>query len=148
MSHAGASSTGSVLGVDVGTVRVGFAASDESGSLATPLAVLQRAGPGFWEEVQALVIQRSVRLAVVGLPRRADGGEGEAAAMARSFAASFSQHTGCSVELWDERFTTQQAKRAMLSGGASRSKRRQRVDAVAAALLLQSWLDRSSAPRR
>ena len=141
MSDAGAPSTGSVLGIDVGSVRVGFAGSDETRSLATPLVVLRRGGPHFWDEVNALVTQRSAGLAVVGLPRRAGGGEGEAAAMARSFAESFRQHTGCSVELWDERFTTQQAERTLLEQGLSRAARRERVDGVAAALLLQSWLD-------
>jgi putative Holliday junction resolvase len=70
-----------------------------------------------------------------------DGSEGEAAQEARRFAAEVERRTGMAVELWDERLTTVQAERTLVDAGVRRSRRRTRVDAVAAALLLQNWLD-------
>ena len=130
-----------VLGIDAGTVRVGVAASDPSLPVATPVAVLRRDAPRFWDSLLQLVRERGASHAVVGLPLRADGGEGDAAQMARTFAAELQRRSGCEVTLWDERFTSQQAERSLLQGGMRRRQRREHIDAVAATLLLQSWLD-------
>jgi putative holliday junction resolvase len=138
---------GCVLGVDAGTVRVGFAASDETQMLASALPALRRRDPRFWQRVEECIVAQGAVLAVVGLPRRADGGEGDAARMARDFAADLTARTGIPVVLWDERFTSQQAERALLAGGARRDKRRELVDSVAASFILQSWLDRHRAGR-
>ena len=78
---------------------------------------------------------------MVGLPRRLDGSEGEAAAAARALADEASRECGLPVEMWDERLTTVAAERALIAGGMRRQRRRETVDAVAAALMLQSWLD-------
>ena len=134
-------SRGRVLGVDVGTVRVGLATSDESRTVATPLATVQRGARDLWERVQAEATQRDVRLAVVGLPLRLDGTEGDAARDARHFADALQARLHLDVELWDERFTTALAERHLVSAGMRRGRRRRAIDAVAAALLLQSWLD-------
>lgn len=134
-------SRGRVLGVDVGTVRIGLATSDESRTVATPLATVQRGARDLWQRVQTEAAQRDVRLAIVGLPLRLDGTEGDAARDARRFAGALQERLHVDVELWDERFTTALAERHLISAGMRRSGRRRTIDAVAAALLLQSWLD-------
>jgi putative Holliday junction resolvase len=78
---------------------------------------------------------------VVGLPRRLDGSEGDSARDARSLADQMGSRTGLPVEMWDERFTTAAAERSLIAAGQRRARRREHIDAVAASLLLQSWLD-------
>ena len=130
------------LGIDVGTVRVGVAGSDPTGTIATPLAVLQRQPDSrLWPQLLAIIAERNPAVLVVGLPMRLDGSEGDVAADAREFAAGLERRTGLPVELVDERFTSAAAERSLIAQGASRRKRRDTVDAVAASLLLQGWLD-------
>jgi putative holliday junction resolvase len=130
------------LGVDVGSVRVGVAGSDETGTLATPLrTVPRRPAARLWRELRDVVEERCPERIVVGLPRRLDGSEGESAADARLVAGQLHERTGLPVELWDERFTTAAAERSLIAAGRRRAERRQTIDAVAASLLLQSWLD-------
>jgi putative Holliday junction resolvase len=132
----------SVLGVDVGTVRVGLAGCDPTGAIATPLETLPRRNePAMWARLDAVIAERAVTRMVVGLPRRLDGSEGEAAAMARAFGETAQRRTGLDIVWWDERFTTAAAERSLISAGARRDRRREKIDAVAAALMLQSWLD-------
>jgi putative Holliday junction resolvase len=130
------------LGVDVGTVRVGLAGSDETGTIATPLRTVPRQPAArLWAEVEQVVVARLPERIVVGLPRRLDGSEGKSAVDARGVAEQLHRRTGLPVEMWDERFTTAAAERSMIAAGQRRAKRRERIDAVAATLLLQSWLD-------
>jgi putative Holliday junction resolvase len=84
---------------------------------------------------------RQVERVVIGLPRRLDGTEGDAAEHARAFAAELQRHVTTPMEFWDERFTTTMAERSLIESGVRRRRRRQVIDAVAAAVLLQSWLD-------
>jgi putative Holliday junction resolvase len=134
---------GCVLGIDVGTVRVGVAASDPTQMVATPVATLARGGRhrDLWSRLSHEMEQRDAHTVVVGLPRQLDGSEGDAAANTRRFADELHQRTGAQVEFWDERFTTAQAERSLIAAGMRRQQRRAAVDSVAAALLLQSWLD-------
>ncbi|MDQ6846229.1 MAG: Holliday junction resolvase RuvX [Candidatus Dormibacteraeota bacterium] len=130
------------LGVDVGTVRVGLAGSDETGVIATPLRTVPRQPAArLWREVREVVEERLPARIVVGLPRRLDGSEGESAADARTVADQLHKRTGLPVEMWDERFTTAAAERSLIAAGQRRAQRRRAIDAVAATLLLQSWLD-------
>lgn len=130
------------LGVDVGTVRVGLAGSDETGTIATPLRSVQRVpAAAMIRGVMETVAEREPRCLVVGLPRLLDGSEGESAADARRIAGDLQRATGLPVELWDERFTTAAAERDLIASGMRRAQRRRTIDAVAASLLLQSWLD-------
>jgi putative holliday junction resolvase len=130
------------LGVDVGTVRVGIAGSDETGTIATPLRTVRRQPAArLWREVEEVVVDRLPERIVVGLPLRLDGSEGDSAVDARGIAEQLHRRTGLPVEMWDERFTTAAAERSMIATGQRRAKRRQSIDAVAASLLLQSWLD-------
>jgi putative Holliday junction resolvase len=136
------------LGVDVGTVRVGLAGSDETGLIATPLRTVPRQPAArLWREVAEVVHDRLPERIVVGLPRRLDGGEGASAVDARTLAEQLHQHTGLPVEMWDERFTTAAAERTLIAAGQRRARRREHIDAVAASLLLQSWLDSRGHPQ-
>ncbi len=129
------------IGVDLGTRRVGLAGADPTGTIATPLGILKRRHPRFWAELERTCAERECRLLVIGLPRRLDGAEGVAAAAARSFAADAQRRLGLPVEMWDEWLTTVQAERSLIAAGVRRSDRRGKVDAMAASLILQSYLD-------
>jgi putative Holliday junction resolvase len=132
---------GCALGIDVGSVRVGLAASDPTGTIASPVAVLQRGDRSLWRRLRQEGADRAAAAVVVGLPRRLDGSEGDAARDARSFAARAGRELRLPVVLWDERLTTVEAERSLIASGARRDRRRRTVDAVAASLMLQSWLD-------
>jgi len=134
---------GCVLGIDVGSVRVGVASTDPTQTIAQPLETLHRGSRrgALWPRLAAVIKERDVQRIVIGLPRRLDGSEGTAAADARSFALELEKHTDVPVEFYDERFTTAQAERSLIERGKRRAERRATVDAVAAALLLQGWLD-------
>jgi putative Holliday junction resolvase len=134
-----------VLGIDAGERRVGVALSDELRLLASPLTVLDR-GHGLAPVLEALVeVTRREGVAhfVVGLPINADGSEGRQARRARDFARLAERVVGVPVELWDERLSTRAAEDIIRSQGRSTRRLRQRggVDAVAAAVILQDYLD-------
>lgn len=135
--------TGVRLGVDVGTVRVGLAASDVDGILASPVATLARSQDGADQhEIAVEATRRAAIEVVVGLPRSLSGAEGHAAALARAYAGELGQRLGgLPVRLVDERNTTVSAHRALQAGGADGRARRTRVDQAAAAVILQSALD-------
>jgi putative Holliday junction resolvase len=134
---------GRILAVDPGSRRIGLALSDESRTLAQPLATLtRRAGkrPPVAQVVDA-VRRHGATAVVVGLPLDADGAEGDAARDARTFAADVGRRAGVPVALWDERFTTARALRTVRELGGSTRGRKGDVDALAATLLLQHYLD-------
>jgi putative Holliday junction resolvase len=133
---------GVTLGLDAGSVRVGLAATDPTATIAGPVATLSRRdGAALWDRVREEARARGAERVVVGLPRRLDGSEGEAAAAARALADEASRQTGLPVEMWDEWLTTVAAERALIEGGMRRERRRETIDAVAAAIMLQGWLD-------
>jgi putative Holliday junction resolvase len=137
-----------LLGIDAGTRRVGVALSDPTGTIAQGLAVLPRRS---WEQVLGAIADlaqaHGVEAIVVGLPLRLEGGEGEAAADVRRFAARLRAVVTVPVILEDERLTTAEVERRMVEADVRRSDRRARRDAVAAALILQKVLDRRRAGR-
>ncbi len=131
-----------VLGLDPGERRIGVAVSDPRGVIARPLTVIERRS--FKEDaarLRALVEARGVERVVVGHPVGMDGKTGTAARSARRYSNRLRAALGVEVALWDERLTTAEAERAMLSAGESRARRREVRDAVAAALMLQNYLD-------
>ena len=132
-----------VLGVDVGTRRIGVALSDPTGTIAQSLTVIPRTG---WRvvlgEIQRLVEAHGVERIVVGLPLRLDATEGDAARDARAFAARLAVSLPVAVVMQDERLSTAEAERVMVAQDARRRQRRQHRDAVAAAVFLQTYLDR------
>ncbi len=134
---------GRLLGVDWGERRIGIALSDETRALAQPLTTLtRRAGKRFpMREFLTLVEHHAVTGVVVGLPLDQEGAEADAAAAARALAADIARHSGRPVELWDERLTTARALRAVRAMGGSTRGRKDEVDALAAAVLLQHYLD-------
>ena len=141
-----AESRARVLAVDLGDVRVGVALSDPMGWTAQPLPTISaKAEGGPVGAVAALAGEHDVGTVVVGLPLHLSGEEGERARLSRSFAARLEKAApDLDVVLWDERLTSHEAKRLMIDGGDRRRRRRGRVDEVAAALILQSFLDARS----
>lgn len=131
------------LGVDPGTKRIGLAISDISGTIASPLTVLQRSKSKLHDlhELARIARAEEVDVIVVGLPLNMDGSEGPAARAAISEARRLATVVDVPVELHDERLTTVTADRDMLAAGLNAVQRRQVVDKIAAAIMLQSWLD-------
>ena len=132
-----------VLGIDLGSKRIGIAASDRSGTIATPLKVLQRSGslPADYKAIAELVVEEEAFAIVVGLPLNMDGSEGAAARNARIEAERLTTVVGVPVYVHDERRSTVEADRMMLERNMNAQARRKVVDKVAAAVILQSWLD-------
>ena len=129
------------LGVDYGTKRVGLAISDALGITARPLSVVSRST--VVAEVVNLVKEHDVGTIVVGLPTGLSGDEGMSASEARKLADELGAATGAEVILADERYTSRMADDALLESGMKRRKRRENVDKVAAAIILQDYLDRT-----
>lgn len=139
-------SRGRLLGVDVGSVRVGVALSDPDATLATPLTTLPRdAGGGTdLQTVVGLVAEHGVRAVIVGLPRHLNGTEGAAAQAARDWARDLRRRltdTAIDIRLVDERLTTVDAHRRLSEAGVPGRRQRGRVDTTAAVLILQNALD-------
>jgi len=132
-----------VLGIDVGTKRIGLAVSDPLGITAQPREIIVRDGQGSeWRRFVELVDELKPARVVIGLPFNMDGTEGEQAAAARLFAKTFSRKfPGVTVDFQDERLTTAATEKLLIDAGMRREKRRKSRDAIAAALILQTWLD-------
>lgn len=131
-----------VLALDLGSKTIGCAVSDAESVIATPLRTLPRRGGKADREAVAEVVQEvGAEALVLGLPTELSGREGPAALAARRFGEALSKALGIGVQYWDERFSTVAAERALLEADMSRKRRRQVVDHVAAALILQSFLD-------
>ncbi len=134
-------SAGRVLGLDPGERRIGVALSDTMGMIAQPYMVIDRRRRDLAATLRSLYEEQEVGTVVVGLPVSLSGEEGEAARRARAFGATVEEILGCEVVYYDERFTTVQAEDALLEAGMRRAERRERRDKVAAALMLQGFLD-------
>ena len=130
-----------VLGLDVGDKRIGVALSDEGRLIASPLTVIQSVGWGpDSREILRLMEEHGADLIVCGLPRNMDGSEGFQAEKVRRFMQVLIDR-GVPVLWMDERLTTVSAQRALIEGGVRREDRKKSVDKVAAAVILQAWLD-------
>ena len=131
-----------ILAIDPGTVRLGLALSDPSGTIAQPLSVLaRRSEPEDLKALVELVERHDVGIIVIGLPRLMDGRLDAAAQQAQAFGDQVARATGRPVAYWDERLTSVAAERYLIEQGKRRSKRRQEIDRMAATLLLQGYLD-------
>lgn len=133
--------TGRVLGIDPGERRVGIAVSDPGRVIASPLEVIDRRREDAAARVAELCGDHDIATIVIGLPIGLDGTEGTAAARARELGSRVTASTGRDVVYWDERFTTVTAEASLLEAGMRRDRRRDRRDMVAAAVILQSYLD-------
>jgi len=142
--------TGRLLGLDWGEVRIGLALSDETQTLATSLETLvRRKGKRFpMSRFMELVGEHAPVGVVVGLPLTGEGEEEESAASARRLAGELGARSGLPVELWDERMSTARALATIREQGGSTRGRRADVDALAAAVLLQHFLDARRASGR
>ena len=135
------------LGLDLGTVRIGVAVSDELGLAANPRTVLARkGGRADIEAVAKLCEVEQAEVVVVGLPLTPEGTVGPAAKRALAFAEALRRRLTIPIETWDERFSTAAVERVLLEGEVSRAKRKQVIDKQAAAFLLQGWLDAQRPP--
>ena len=137
-----------ILALDHGTKRVGVAVGDELKMIAQPLEYIP-AEPfgGFMARLKELIREKEVELILLGMPRNMDGSYGPAALRVQEFAAVLKQTIGVPILTWDERLTSAQAQRYLIQGKVRREQRKQKVDQMAAAILLQSYLD-SQGPNR
>lgn len=129
------------LGVDLGTRRIGVAISDTKGTIATPYAVLERTSDdNDAKAISEIAGLENAKQVVLGYPIMLDGSRGYAAMVTEAFAEKL-KAAGVKVKLWDERLTTAEAEKALKGRGMKGKARRAVVDKVAAAVLLQSFLD-------
>lgn len=134
---------GALIGLDPGTKTIGVALSDRRRSIASALRVIRRKKPAADMAELLTDIERQGACGIVlGLPLNMDGSEGPRAQSARAFARNLAARTDLPVALWDERLSTVAAERALLEADASRKRRSEVIDAVAAAYILQGALDR------
>jgi putative pre-16S rRNA nuclease len=135
------------LGLDLGSKRIGVALGDRSGTIASPLVVLQRSGSirRDHEAVAKLVVEEEADVVVVGLPLNMNGSLGPAAKSANAEAAALATVVGVPVVTFDERRTTVTADQAMIEANMRAQARRRIVDKIAAAVMLQNWLDAGGA---
>ena len=130
-----------ILGIDVGTVRIGISLSDPLGMIAQPLEVIQAKNQSPYPRIVELIEEYDVTKVVIGNPLQLNGESGLASQNVASFVTALEGHISVPIELWDERLSTAQAERAMITAGTRRKKRRQSIDKIAASLILQSYLD-------
>ncbi len=132
------------LGIDFGTVRIGLAISDPSGTIATPFATIDaRPVEAAVDQIERVAKEQNVDDIVIGLPLELDGREGFAVRRVRDFGRRVGERLGLTVHEWDERLTSVDAERSLIDARVRREKRRKVVDQVAAMLILQAFLDRT-----
>ena len=131
-----------ILALDHGTVRIGLALSDELGMIAQPLEFIP-AEPHdkFLARLNEIIREKNVELLLVGMPRNMDGSYGPAATKVQEFIAALKTVVTIPIKTWDERLTSAQANRLLIQADVRRDQRKQKVDKMAAAILLQSYLD-------
>lgn len=132
------------LGLDLGSKTLGVAVSDNLGIIATSQGTITHGGnyQVLAKEVRTIALEKRIDEIVLGLPKNMDGSLGEKALLSQEFAKLLEKETGLKVNLIDERLTTRQAERMLISGDASRGKRKKVIDGVAATIILQSYLDK------
>ncbi len=136
-----------VVGIDLGSRRIGVAVSDGLGLTAQPHATIARhGGVRDLDAIRAVTTAVGADRVVLGLPLDPEGNEGKAAKAARVFAVRLQEALGLPVELIDESFSTVEAEDVLLAADMSRAKRKQVIDRLAAAVILQRWLDQRRPP--
>lgn len=134
---------GRLLGLDVGSKTIGLALSDMTRAVATPLTTIKRTK--FTKDAAKLseiIENHEIFALVIGLPLNMNGSEGPRAQSVRAFARNLSSHVSLPVAFWDERLSTAAAERTLLEADASRKRRGEVIDKMAAAIILQGALDR------
>lgn len=131
-----------ILGIDYGNKRVGIAVSDAFGWTAQPLATLKMHGhQELLTEIKKYIKKYNVEEIIVGMPYNMDGSRGKRAEITQSFINFLTKKIVLPIKLQDERLTTSQAKNILLEADVSRAGRKKVIDKLAAALILQSYLD-------
>lgn len=131
-----------ILALDHGTRRIGVAVSDETKTIAQPLEYIP-AEPfaDFLTRLKAVLAEKEIELILLGMPRNMDGSYGPAAQKVEAFAAALKSAIVTPIKMVDERLTSVMANRVLIQGNVRRDKRKEKVDKMAAAILLQSYLD-------
>jgi len=131
-----------ILALDHGTRRIGVAVSDETKTIAQPLEFIP-AEPfaAFLDRLKVILVEKEVDFILLGMPRNMDGTYGPAAQKVEAFAAVLKTAITVPIKMWDERLTSVMANRLLIQGNVRRDKRKEKVDKMAAAILLQSYLD-------
>jgi putative Holliday junction resolvase len=134
-----------VLAIDHGSRRMGIAVSDETKTIAQPMEFIpSEPFNQFLDRLKQIIRDQQVDLILVGIPRNMDGSYGPAALKVQEFVAVLKDAIPIAIKPWDERLTSVQANRFLSEAGVRRSKRKEKVDKTAAAILLQSFLDTST----
>lgn len=136
---------GRVLGLDYGSKRIGAAVSDSTRWIASPLEVyVRKSSEQDARHYQALVKENEIDQIVIGLPLHNSGHESESSRLARQWGLQLSQQLNVPIAFYDERFSTRDADLAMQEAGLKRSKRANKIDMLAAQVMLQNYLDDGS----
>lgn len=131
-----------ILALDLGEKRIGVAVSDELRLIARSYAVVERTSRAAdFAQIAKMAEEENVGSLLVGLPVEMDGSEGPLAAWVRDYSAALGEHLGLAVTFWDESFTSKQASASMRARGIRARDQKDWIDAVAAAFILQDYLD-------
>ncbi len=131
-----------ILALDHGTKRIGVAVSDETQTIAQPLEYIPAEPFGnFLVRLKQILAEKEVDLVLIGLPRNMDGSYGPAAHKVETFVSVLRNAIAVPLKTWDERLTSAMANRILIQANVRRDKRKEKVDKMAAAILLQSYLD-------
>lgn len=135
---------GRILALDLGKKRIGLALSDPLGYTAQGLDTLEREGRrDDIEKLRRLVVERGVRLILMGDPVHMSGTPGRQSEYTRDFAKELEYKTGLPVKFWDERWTSREAERTIRGSGVANQDRKATIDRLSAVILLQSYLDQT-----
>ena len=131
-----------ILALDHGSKRIGVAVSDETKTIAQPLEyILTEPFVDFLARLKKILGEKEVDLILIGNPRNMDGSYGLASQKVQTFVGVLKTAITIPIKLWDERLTSSQANKILIQGGVRRDQRKEKVDKMAAAILLQSYLD-------
>lgn len=135
-----------VIGLDYGTKTVGVAMSDETGLIAQPLETIEREKANklrqTYARIESIIEEYKVEAIIIGLPKNMNNTEGERVEDTRHFASDLERRTGLPIYFEDERLTTVEANRILEDTGVAHSARKEHIDKMAAAIILQTYLDR------
>lgn len=130
-----------ILAIDFGEKRTGLAVSDELQVFSRPLLLIDMQKENAIEKIAKIVDEMGICKIIVGNPVMASGEEGETSKKVRAFVKQLELNTACSIELYDERFTSKIAEKMLIARGISPSRNKGKIDMYAASLLLQEYLD-------
>lgn len=138
-----------LMALDLGEKRIGVAVSDETALIARSYTVFKRTSRSAdFEKIGRIIDQENISLLIIGLPIPLSGEEGPKAAWVRDYGADLARRLEIEIKFWDESLSTLAAENSLRERGIHKQKRRQQVDAVAAAFILQSYLDAHNQPNK